>query len=166
MIDFNNQSFISGPMQAIINEFLNDKKIAIVGVSVNKKKWGYTLFKMLSEKGYTVYPVNPKYSKIDDTPCYPTISELPKDITNAILAINPTNSELLMPQIIKSNIKRIWPIGVKGSKTDLIINTSRENGIEIVYNLCPMMFFSPVGIHKAHFWIKKVTSKLPHEMYV
>jgi len=42
-----------------IEAFLSSKKIAIAGVSRDSKKFGHTVFKELSLKGFDVYPINP-----------------------------------------------------------------------------------------------------------
>jgi predicted CoA-binding protein len=41
-----------------INEFLDNQPIALVGVSRNSKKFGYSAFKELKEKGMNLIPVN------------------------------------------------------------------------------------------------------------
>ena len=43
----------------IVEEFLTQKKIAVVGVSRKKTKFGNAIYKELRQKGYNVFPVNP-----------------------------------------------------------------------------------------------------------
>ena len=151
-------------MQTIINAFINDPKISVVGVSTDKSKWGYSLFKALSDKGYTVYPVNPKYSFIDGIKCYASVADLPPDVSNVILAISQSWTDAVVNEMVNSSIKRVWfhkGAGGIGSMTESALHICGENKIEVVFGLCPMMFFPPVGIHKVHLWIKKITHTLP-----
>jgi predicted CoA-binding protein len=43
----------------IVDEFLLQKKIAVVGVSRKKTKLGNAIYKELKLKGYQVFPINP-----------------------------------------------------------------------------------------------------------
>ncbi|MCU0414888.1 MAG: CoA-binding protein, partial [Ignavibacteriaceae bacterium] len=54
----------------IVEDFLAQKKIAIVGVSRTKTKFGNTIYKELKQKNYDVYAVNPYITTFDDDPCY------------------------------------------------------------------------------------------------
>ena len=51
-------------MRAIIQEFIEDKKVAIVGASPNQDNFGRSLIQELSKKDYQVITVNPKYEYV------------------------------------------------------------------------------------------------------
>ena len=56
---------------AQIDEFYKQPAIALVGVSRNTKKFGYQVFRTMSDKKkYTLYPVNPNTDEIDGQKCY------------------------------------------------------------------------------------------------
>jgi hypothetical protein len=64
--------------------------------------------------------------------------------------------------------KRIIPwmhkdVGRRGLESKEAIEFHNKNGIDVMYDLCPMMFFPPVGMLKLHFWFKKIFGKLPEE---
>ena len=63
-----------------IEKFFEPKKLAIVGVSRNKKKFGYLVFRDLKARGYEVCPVNPNTDKINGDLCYKSVKDLPADI--------------------------------------------------------------------------------------
>ena len=63
-----------------INDFLDSQPIAMVGVSRNPKKFGYTAFKELKEKGMKIIPVNPKADQIMGEKSYPNVKALPSDV--------------------------------------------------------------------------------------
>lgn len=72
-----------------IQAFINDKNIAVVGVSRDKQKWGYLLVQTLQKSGYTVFAITPNANSIDNTKCYQSDLELPSEVINAILALDP-----------------------------------------------------------------------------
>ena len=68
-----------------INEFLDSQPIALVGVSRNPKKFGYTAFKELKEKGMKIIPVNPEADEILGEKSYPNVKMLPPEVKGIII---------------------------------------------------------------------------------
>ena len=46
-------------------EMLKEKNWAVIGASIDKSKFSYKIPKILKEKGYKVYLINPKYYEIE-----------------------------------------------------------------------------------------------------
>ena len=65
--------------QNLITEFLALPRYAVVGVSADRKKYGYKIWRSLREKGYTVYPINPRYDDIEGERCYRSLAEVAED---------------------------------------------------------------------------------------
>lgn len=154
-------------MKKTIEAFLDDKKLAIVGASPNKDNFGRSLMTELIKKDYLPIPVNPEYEEIEGIRSVPTVKELPEEIVNVILATPPVLTDEIIGQCIGTHVKRIWMIkGVgKGSFTEEAFQKCKENGIEVVYGFCPMMFLGE-GIHKFHFWLRKQFGEMPGEYMV
>lgn len=133
-------------MKNIIDQFINDKNIALIGVSKDPRKFGNALFKELTKRGYIVYPVHPEMKEVEGSKCYPTLDDLPDKVTNL-------------------RIKRVWMHRGMGSGSASIkaIEECKTKGIEVVYDFCPMMFVSPTGFHGFHFWMRKTFGKIPSE---
>ena len=151
-------------MRAIIQEFIEDKKVAIVGASPNKDNFGRSLIQELSKKDYKVFPVNPKYKEVEGIACVPGVKELPGEVENVILAIPPALTDEVIDQCVGTNVKRVWIIRcvVRGAYSEKAHKTCQDNGIDVVYDFCPMMFLGG-GIHQFHFWLRKTFGKLPSE---
>ncbi len=151
-------------MKKIIQEFLNDKKVAIVGASTNKENYGRFLMVELIKKDYQVFPVNPKCKEVQEVACVPTVKELPNEVHNVILAVPPSLTDEIIDQCIGTPIQRVWMIrGVgKGAYNESAYEKCKENNIDVVYGFCPMMFLGE-GMHKFHFWLRKKIGKLPAE---
>lgn len=151
-------------MKDIISKFQEDKKVAIVGASNKKDNFGRTLMVELSKKDYQVFPVNPKCKEVEGLTCASTVKNLPAEVQNVILAVPPSLTDEIIKQSIGTHVKRVWMIkGVgKGAYTESAHQLCRENGIEVVYGFCPMMFLGE-GMHKFHFWLRKKFGKMPAE---
>lgn len=151
-------------MKEIIKKFLDDQHVAIVGASNKKDNFGRGLMEEMQKKGYQVFPVNPKCTEVQGVACVSTVKELPEEVQNIILAVPASLTDEIIAQCIGTPVKRVWMIrGVGGGAyTESAHELCRENGIEVVYGFCPLMFFGE-GMHKFHFWLRKTFGKLPAE---
>ena len=154
-------------MKDTILEFLDTKKIAIVGASSKKENFGRSLMVELQKKEYELIPVNPGYEEVEGVACVPSVKELPKDVESLILAVPSSLTDEIIDQCIGTPVKRVWMIrGVgRGAYTESAHQKCKENGIKVVYGFCPMMFFGE-GMHSFHFWLRKTFGKLPTEYLV
>lgn len=50
--------------KSLVENFLSQKNIAVVGVSRNTKKFGNTIYRSLKKKCYNVFSINPNAEKI------------------------------------------------------------------------------------------------------
>ena len=154
-------------MKKTIQAFIDDKMLAIVGASPNKENFGKYLTQELIKKGYDPIPVNPIYNEVEGIKTVASVKDLPREVENVIIATPPSLSSEIAEQCIGTQVKRVWLIrGVgKGSFTEEAKMKYLENGIEVVYGFCPMMFMGE-GMHKFHFWLRERFGKMPAEYLV
>ncbi|MBT9169012.1 MAG: hypothetical protein DDT19_02364 [Syntrophomonadaceae bacterium] len=91
-----------------VQQMLAKKVWAVVGVSADRSKFGYKVFKRLLEAGYTVYAVNPKLGELEGRQVYPELSSLPEvpDVVNCV--VPPAVTEEIVPQCARQGIKYLW----------------------------------------------------------
>ncbi len=152
-------------MNAVIEKFVSDKNIALIGVSANNQKFGNILLVELTKKGYTVFPVHPELSEVNGIKCYSGVESLPDQVTNLILVVKPETAGQIILRLKDSAIRRVWMHrgAGEGSASASALEACKKIGIEVVYGFCPMMFFAPSGIHSFHFWLRKKFGKVPAE---
>lgn len=118
-----------------IREFLDkDYAFAIIGVSVNPDKWGLKIYKKLKFFGFNVYPINPKYKKIDNNICYTDLTSLPKKPDVVITVIPPDITEKIVRECKNLKINKIWM--QPGSESKKAITFCKNNDIKVVVNTC------------------------------
>lgn len=61
-------------------QMLEMKSWVVVGVTANKDKYGYKIWKTLKEHEYTTYGVNPNYDEIEGEKIYHTLKDLPNKV--------------------------------------------------------------------------------------
>jgi predicted CoA-binding protein len=75
--------------RAVVEEFLAQRTLAVVGASRDDKKFGNKVYKDLIRKGYKTYPVNPNAEEIEGQPCYPDLTALPEAVDGLVFVVPP-----------------------------------------------------------------------------
>jgi hypothetical protein len=120
---------------SFVTKILNENKIfAVVGVSANKEKYGYEVFKTLLDHNYKTYPINPKYEFIDGYRCYKSLAELPEKPEVAVTVIPPAVTEKVVEACIRSGISKIWM--PPGSWSESAVKKCEENRIQCIHDVC------------------------------
>ena len=144
----------------MVEEFLAQKKIAVVGVSRKKTKFGNMIYKELKQKGYQVFAINPHINNYEGDTCYPDLFSIPGKIDAAVINVPPAQTEKVVRDAKQAGINKVWL--QQGSQSDEAVNYCEENGIDCVSNECILMFAQPSAfIHRAHKWVWGVLGKLP-----
>ena len=142
----------------LAQNFLAQKKIAVVGVS-DKRETGcnlaYTKFK---ENGYQVFAVNPRISTFNGDACYPDLKSLPEKPDAVFLLTNPKVTDQVIQQCVEIGVKHVWMHCMMGTKPGLAasmtsvsqsaVEVCKANGIEVIPGSCPNQYLNPDGGHK------------------
>ena len=140
-------------IDALVQDFLAQQKIAVVGVS-DKRETGCNLgYRKFKQAGYTVYAVNPRLSTFDGDPCYPDLLAIPETPDAVFILANPTVTERIVQQCVERGITRVWMHCMMGTKPGLApgitsvspaaVQMCREHGITVIPGSCPNQFLKP-----------------------
>ncbi len=147
--------------QKLIESFLTQKTMVIVGASSKSKKFGNIVLKELSSKGYEIFLVHPTADKIDGFDCYASLAELPKEVSGLINVVPPVQTEMMVREANASGIKKIWM--QQGSDSPDAIRYCTEHNMDVIHGECILMFAQPRGLHKFHHWLRGLFGKLPRD---
>ena len=142
-----------------VDAFLAEQTLALVGASRGGRKFGNTLYKTLTAKGYEILLVHPEVKAIEGVPCVANLGALPKAVGGLVLVVPPEKAEGLVVEAAEAGIRRIWL--QQGSASPAAIRLCEGKGITVVHGECLLMFASPTGIHGFHRWLWGVLGKLP-----
>lgn len=140
-------------LENLVQDFLAQKKIAVVGVS-DKRETGCNLaYKKFKENGYQVYGVNPRISTYDGTPCYPDLKSIPETPDAIFILTSPKVTEQIVQQCVDLGIKHVWMHCMMGTRPGLAasmtsvsqsaVETCKANGIAVIPGSCPNQFLKP-----------------------
>ena len=143
-----------------VQDFVAQRKLAIVGISRKRAKFGNMAFKELRKKGYKLFPVHPEAESIEGERCYPALNSLPEPVDGVLVIVPPAQTEQVVRDAAAAGIKRVWM--QQGAESPAAIKFCEENGISAVHGECILMFAEPAAFyHRAHRWVWKLLGKLP-----
>lgn len=124
-------------MQDLVKDFLKQRRFAVAGSFRNESKYAYRILKTLKEKGYEVYPVNPRLREVNGLTCYPSVKEIPESVDVVDIVTPPQITEKIVGECKEKGISRVWI--QPGAESQTAIEFCKDNSIEVVHNLCIMM---------------------------
>lgn len=152
-------------MKELAEDFLAQKRIAIVGVTHDEKGWGRTLYNEFKKRGYDTYAVNPNTQGIQGIQCYASLSKLPMKPDGVLLAVPPQVTDQVVREVAALGIPRVWMhkgAGGGGAVSEAALQFCKEKKIAAVYGVCPFMYLQPQGFgHKMHYTFTKWFGGLP-----
>ena len=147
-----------------IQDFLGQKRFAIVGVSRQPKDFSRAVLREFREKGYDAVPVNPESREMDGQPCFARLQEIQPAVGGALLMTPPALTDKVVRDCAEAGVKRVWMYRAtgQGAVSADAVKFCEANGIAVIAGECPMMFL-PGGawFHRFHGWVKKMAGSYP-----
>ena len=146
-------------MDQIIDNFVQDKRLTVVGVSRSGKKFGNMAAKELRERGYQLYIVHPDAKEIDGVKCYPRLSDLQGKVDNLLVSVPSKQALGVLQEASSTGIKNNWL--QQGSETSELLALARQLGLKVVSGKCILMYAQPVrSFHGFHRFVMKLIGQL------
>ena len=149
--------------QAVIKDFLAQKRVAIVGVSRDPQHFSRAVYNEFVKRGYEVVPVNPALKEIDGTPCFDRVQAAPQ--VDTVLVMTPAaQTDQVVHDCAEVGVKRVWLYKAEGqgAVTASAVEFCEQHGMSVVDGQCPFMFLpQTMWFHRMHGFIKKVSGSYP-----
>ena len=140
-------------IDVMVQGFLAQKKVAVVGVS-DKRETGCNLaYNKFKENGYQVFAVNPRISTFSGAPCYPDLKSIPDKPDAVFILASPKVTDQIVQQCVDLGIKHVWMHCMMGTKPGLAagmtsvsqeaVEKCKANGIAVIPGSCPNQFLKP-----------------------
>lgn len=118
-----------------VNELLDLKTWAVVGLSNNSERAAYKVAKVLIEKGHMVIPIHPKAETVHGQKGYASLSEVKSSIDVVDIFVNSSLVGPIVDEAILIGAKGVW------LQLDVIddsaILRAKTAGLYTVMNRCP-----------------------------
>jgi predicted CoA-binding protein len=145
-------------IDSLVQDFLAQKKIAVVGVSDRRDTGCNAAYHRFKQAGYTVSAVNPRITTFESDPCYPDLNSIPEKPDAVFIFAGPKVSEQIVQQCVDLGVRHVWMHCMMGTKPGAgasitsvskdAVQLCRENGIAVIPGSCPNQFLTPDFGHK------------------
>jgi predicted CoA-binding protein len=152
-----------------IEDFLAQKRIAMVGMSREPRNISILLFEEMYRRGYDIVPVNPNTQEILGRRCFARVQDIQPPVDGALLMTTPEVTDAVVKDCAEAGIRRVWMYrgGGKGAVSPQAVQFCEERGIEVVPGECPFMFWrDAAAVHRVHGFIQKITGHYPRRASV
>lgn len=146
-------------------EFLANKRIAVTGVSRNRRGHGSNIvYQRLRARGYEVFAVNPNADQVEGDSCYHDLNSIPGGVEAVVIGTRPEIAEATVRECADLGIRHVWmhrSVGA-GSVSETAAAYGRQQGIRVIDGGCPLMFNPTADLgHKAMRFVFTRTGKVP-----
>jgi uncharacterized protein len=142
-------------MKKEIQDFIDSKRIAIMGASRTGKKFGNMIADELKPKGYEVFLVHPEAKEINGQVCYPNIAALKDQVDAVLICLPPAKAKQAVQDVADAGLKKIWL--QQGSQSPEVLALAKQLGLSTVAGKCIMMYADPVSsLHGWHRTFAKI----------
>ena len=143
-----------------IDAFLQQEKIAIVGVSRNKEKFANMIYRDMKKAGYKVMAVNPNADMVEGDRCYAGLGALPEK-PDAVLIVIPSKSGIdVIEEAVRMGVRHVWV--QPGANSPEIDKRLEDLDLAAVSGECILMYIEPVkSIHAVHRFFRRILGRMP-----
>ena len=154
-------------LEAKVNDFLAQKRIAVAGVSRNNSHHpaGNLIYRRLKKTGHDVFAVNPNIHTFEGDPCYRDLQSIPGGVDGVVIITRPEVTERIVHDCSAAGVRRVWmhqSLGKGSSVSPNAVEYCRGHDISVIAGACPMMYGDGVDFgHTCMRWFMKLTGGLP-----
>jgi predicted CoA-binding protein len=154
-------------LEAKVQDFLAQKRIAVVGVSRDNSRHpaANLIYRRLKKGGHEVFPVNPHMQTFEGDRCYPDLQSIPGGADGVVIITRPETTERIVRECGDAGVRRVWmhqSIGKGSSVSPQAVEYCRQHDISVIAGACPMMYGAGVDFgHTCMRWILRFTGGLP-----
>src|SRR5437868_11099676 len=149
---------------AEVRDFLDHRRIALVGVSRNPTDFSRMLFREMCNQGYDMVPVNPAVGELESKRCFSRVQDIDPPVEGALVMTAPRDTERVVRDCAEAGIRRVWMHrgGGQGAVSKEAADFCREKGIGLVEGYCPFMSLPGTPFfHRIHGLILKLAGGYP-----
>lgn len=124
-------------MDAMMQEFLAARPVAVVGASSNREKYGNIILRNLRGRGWRVFAVNPNEAEVEGQPAYPTLKDCPETPALAVMVVPPWVTRRVLEEAQALGVERIWI--QPGAGSDEVTEHAAKLGLRVIDGACIMV---------------------------
>jgi predicted CoA-binding protein len=112
------------------------KRVAVVGASGDRRKFGNKAFRAFRHQGHDVIPVNPNEVEIEGTRTVASVLDIEGPLDMVTVYVPPDVGLRIVEEVAKKGTGELWLN--PGADTDDVVSRARELGLEPI-RACSIM---------------------------
>jgi len=112
------------------------QRVAVIGASRNRDKFGNKALRAFAKRGYTVIPIHPREREVEGLQAYRSVLDVPGTIDLATLYVPPSVGVQVMDEIAEKGIADVWLN--PGADAPEVLKRARELGLRTT-QLCSIL---------------------------
>ena len=115
---------------AKIESFLESGPYAVVGASRDRQKYGNKVLRAYQQRGFKVYPINPKVDEIEGLEAYAKLDGLPEQVHGISIITPPAVTERVVEEAARAGVRMVWM--QPGAESPAAIDRAKELGLNVI----------------------------------
>lgn len=146
-------------MDQSIQDFVGCKRIAVVGYSRNKRKFGNYAYAELTQRGYQVFAVHPTEKEIAGVACSPNLRALQGKIDGVLISLPSKQAVSVLEEAASIGVQNVWV--QQGAESAEVLEVAQRLKLNAVTKKCVLMYAPPVrSFHGWHRSLAKLFGRL------
>ncbi len=118
-------------IDAIVAQY---RRVAIVGLSPDPERPSYQVAAYLKDRGFEIFPVNPKCQEVLGRPCYPDLRSVPPPVEIVDIFRQVEAIPAIVDEAIAVGARVVWmQLGLESPEAAA---KARAAGLQVVMNRC------------------------------
>lgn len=107
---------------------MSQRTVAIVGASADRSKYSNKAIRAHIQRGWIVYPVNPKGESIEGLRTYASLDDVPRPLDRVSIYLPPQTGVSALDAIARANAKEFYVN--PGAESDEFVERARSLGLD------------------------------------
>jgi hypothetical protein len=84
------------------------RRVAVIGASNDRRKYGNKAVRAFRAQGYTVYPINPHETSIEGLVAYAKVTDVPGPVEMATMYVPPDVGLTIVDDLARKGVTKVW----------------------------------------------------------
>lgn len=106
-------------------------RVAVIGASSNREKFGNKAVRSYVSQGHEVIPINPTELEVEGLKAYTRVSDVPGELDRALLYVPPAVGVKVLDDIAAKGVGEVWVN--PGADSEELSARAKELGLNTVF---------------------------------
>ena len=106
------------------------RRVAVIGASNDRRKYGNKAVRAFLAQGYTVFPINPHEASVEGVVAYAKVTDVPEAVEMATMYVPPEIGLTVVDDLARKGIKEVW--FNPGSESPALVARAKALGLDAI----------------------------------